>query len=64
MSHMHTQTPKIHHDTNLGETNTFPFIIFFVTHHGGYTQMMFFPRLPTQSFKIILYNTSVKFGTY
>jgi hypothetical protein len=28
-SHEHTQTHKIHHDPNLGEANTFPYIIFY-----------------------------------
>jgi hypothetical protein len=30
---MHTRIHKIHHNPNLGEANTFPFIIFFVINH-------------------------------
>jgi hypothetical protein len=37
----HTQTHKIPHSLNLGEVNTFPFIIFFMINHGGYIQMSF-----------------------
>jgi len=47
MNHRHTQIHKIHHGLDLGETTTFPLIIFFVAHHGGCTQMTFFPGLPS-----------------
>jgi hypothetical protein len=40
-SHGHTRTHKIHHGLNLGETTTFPLIVFFVINHGGYIQMLF-----------------------
>ncbi len=32
--------------TDLGEVTTFPFIILFVTFHGGHIQMAFCPRIP------------------
>jgi hypothetical protein len=34
-SHKQTQTHKIHHNKNLGEATTFPFILFFVLGHRG-----------------------------
>jgi hypothetical protein len=37
MNHKHTQTHKIHHDIDLEEAAAFPFIVFFVTRHKGYT---------------------------
>jgi hypothetical protein len=40
-------THKIHHGLDLGEATTFPFIIFYMSGHEGYTQMSFFPRTPT-----------------
>jgi hypothetical protein len=43
-SHEQTWTRKIHHNPNLGEVTTFPFIIFFVPSHGASTQMSFCPR--------------------
>jgi len=45
-NHGHTWTHKIHHDLNLGEAITFPFIIFYVISHVGYIQMTFCPRTP------------------
>jgi hypothetical protein len=45
-SRMHTQIHKTHHGSNLGEATTFPFIVFFVINHRGYTQMSFCPRTP------------------
>jgi hypothetical protein len=46
MNHMHTQTHKTHHNPNLGETTTFPLIVFFMLDHRGCTQMSFCPRIP------------------
>jgi hypothetical protein len=40
-SHKHTQTHKTHHDLDLGEATTFPFILFFVISHRGCIQMSF-----------------------
>jgi len=34
MNHMHTWTHKTHHDPDLGEATTFPFIVFSVINHG------------------------------
>jgi len=34
-SHEQTWIHKIHHNLDLGEATTFPFIIFFVINHGG-----------------------------
>jgi len=52
-SHGQTQTHKIHHVPNLGETITFPVIILFVPGHGPYTQMSFWfgtPKLKVPKF--------------
>ncbi len=46
MSHGHRRTHKTHHDLDLKEATTFPFIIFPMIGHGGYTQMSFFSRTP------------------
>jgi hypothetical protein len=46
-NHMHTHIHKIHHSPNLGETTTFPLIVFFGTGHEGCTQMSFFLKLPS-----------------
>jgi hypothetical protein len=48
-SHEHTQIHKTHHGPDLGEATTFPLIIFYVIHRGGYTQMAFFPWLQVGS---------------
>ncbi len=45
-SHEQPWTHKIHHNPDLGEVTTFPFIILFVTFHGGHIQMAFCPRIP------------------
>jgi hypothetical protein len=44
-TYTHTRNHKTHHGPNLGEATTFPFIIFSMIFHGGYTQMSFFSRL-------------------
>jgi hypothetical protein len=44
MNHGQTQTHKIHHSPNLGETTTFPFIVFSMLCHKACTQMSFFPK--------------------
>jgi len=46
MSHKQTQTHNTHHGPNLGETTTFPFIIFYVPSHGANTQMSFCLETP------------------
>jgi len=38
-NHRQTQIYKIHHGPDLGETSTFPHIVFFVLGHGAYTQL-------------------------
>ncbi len=50
MNHMQIRTHKIHHSSNLGETTTFPLIVFFVLGHGTYTQMSFCFRTPKLGF--------------
>jgi hypothetical protein len=45
-SHKQTRTHKTHHDLNLGEANTFPFIIYFVSLHEAHIQMTFCPKTP------------------
>ncbi len=45
-NHGHTQTHNTHHGQDLKKATTFPFIIFFVISHGGYTQMSFCPETP------------------
>jgi hypothetical protein len=40
-NHGQTQIHKIHHGPNLGETTTFPLIVFFVSSHRASTQMSF-----------------------
>jgi len=44
MNHMHTWIHNIHHNLDLGETITFPLIVFIVISHGGYIQISFCPR--------------------
>ncbi len=46
MDHKQTQTHKIHHNLDLGETNTFPLILFFVFGHGACTQLSFCAKTP------------------
>jgi hypothetical protein len=47
-----TRTHTIHHGLDLGETTTFPFIVFFVPSHGVALKCHFVPRLPSGSFEI------------
>jgi hypothetical protein len=42
-SHGQTQTHKTHHDPDLGEATTFPFIVYFMHGHGTSTKMAFCP---------------------
>jgi hypothetical protein len=42
-NHVQTRTHKTHYGLDLGETITFPFIIYFVFGHGTNTQMSFCP---------------------
>jgi hypothetical protein len=44
--HEHTWTHKTHYDPNLGETSTFPLILFFMISHRGCIQMSFCPKTP------------------
>jgi hypothetical protein len=41
MNHKQTRTHKIHHSPDLGETTTFPLIVFFLFGHMACTQMSF-----------------------
>jgi hypothetical protein len=45
-NHVQTQIHKTHHDPNLKEAITFPFIIYFVPSYGAYIQMSFCPKTP------------------
>jgi len=45
-NHEQTQTYKIHHNFDLGEATTFPFIVFYVPSLGACTQMSFCLRIP------------------
>jgi hypothetical protein len=45
-NHKQTRTHKTHHNLELGEATTFPFIVFFVPNHGANTQMSFCPVIP------------------
>jgi hypothetical protein len=40
-SHGQTRTHKTHHNPNLGEATTFPFILYFMDGHGTGIQMTF-----------------------
>jgi hypothetical protein len=40
------KTQKTHHNSNLGEATTFPFIVYYVVGHGISIQMAFFPGVP------------------
>ncbi len=44
-----TQTHKTHHKPNLGEANTFPFIVYFALLHGATSKWFFIPGLPSGS---------------
>jgi len=46
MNHEQTQTHKIHHGLDLGETNTFPLLVLYVLSHRASTQMSFSPMTP------------------
>ncbi len=46
MSHGQTLTHKTHHGPDLGETTTFPLIVYYVHGHGTNTQMSFCPETP------------------
>jgi hypothetical protein len=50
-SHEQTRNHKTHHDSNLKEATTFPFIVFFMLSHGASTQMSFCHRIPTDLHK-------------
>jgi hypothetical protein len=45
-SHGQTRIHKIHHGPDLGETTTFPLIVYFVPLHETHSQMAFCPRTP------------------
>jgi hypothetical protein len=45
-SHGQTQTHKTHHGPDLGETTTFPLIVYIVPLHEAHIQMAFCPRTP------------------
>jgi hypothetical protein len=46
VNHGQTQTHKIHHNLDLGETTTFPLIVYFVPFHEAHIQMVFCPMTP------------------
>jgi len=46
-NHEQTQTHKTHHDPNLGEATTFPFIVYNVFGHETNAQMSFCPKTST-----------------
>ncbi len=45
-SHRQTRTHKTHHGLDLGETTTFPLIVYYVPGHGISTQMTFCHGIP------------------
>ncbi len=49
ISHGRFWTHKTRHGLDSGEATTFPHIVYFVTLHRGYIQMVFFPGLPKGS---------------
>jgi hypothetical protein len=59
-NHGHTQTHKIHHDLNLRETTTFPFIVFSMLSHRGCTQMSF--CLGTPKSRVLKFSKFPKLG--
>ncbi len=56
-SHGQTWTHKTHHDLDLGEATTFPFIMFFMLGHRASTQMSFCPRTSSGSPEILKIRT-------
>jgi hypothetical protein len=44
MSHEQTRIHETHHDLDLGETTTFPLIVYYVPLHEAHIQMAFCPR--------------------
>jgi hypothetical protein len=46
ISHEQTRIHKIHHDPNLGEATTIPFIVYNVPLHKAHIQMAFCPGTP------------------
>jgi len=46
MSHGVTRIHKTHHNSNLGEAPTFPFILYYVPFHKAHIQMAFCPKTP------------------
>jgi hypothetical protein len=42
-NHKQIQTHKTHHGPNLGESTTFPLIVYFVPIHKAHIQMTFCP---------------------
>ncbi len=46
MNHKQTRTHKTHHGPDLGETTTFPFIIYFVPLYEAHIQIAFCPETP------------------
>ncbi len=46
MNHKQTQIHKTHHDLDLKEATTFPFILFSVAGQRASTQMSFCPETP------------------
>jgi hypothetical protein len=46
MSHGQTWIHKTHHDPNLGEATSFPFIVYYVLLHEAHIQMAFCLEIP------------------
>jgi hypothetical protein len=61
-NHRQTRIHKTHHSLDLGETNTFPLIIYSILSHGTSTQMAFCPETPTP--KILKVETPPTLGAH
>ncbi len=64
MSHGQTWTHKTHHSSDLGETTTFPLIIYYVPLHEATSKWHFVPGLQSGSPKIAKVGTPATLGAY
>jgi hypothetical protein len=62
MNHKHPQNHKTHHNSDFGETITFP--LFFMVCHGGYTQISFFWDFQVGNFEIPKIKTPATLDTH
>jgi hypothetical protein len=62
MRHGQIQTYKTHHGPDLGETTTFPLIVYFVPLHEAHIQMTFCPETPKWGPKISKVGIPTTFG--